>query len=157
MSTFEIMPVRGVTQHYGPRNKREDLGGRVCQDYFKTARWEFSFNQLPAPGLSHIEQVIPAHSSIISARLVVKTAAAGGTSYAVGLQQSDGTEIDNDGLITAAVGTLAAMTPRGAVLNGTGALIGESIGANPGELVVIAVGTFTAARIEIIVEYITNA
>jgi hypothetical protein len=156
MSTFTIMPVRGVVQHYGPRTTREDFGGRIVQDYIKTVRWEFSFNRLPAPGTTNIEQVIPAHSSILTARLVVKTAFAGGTSYTVGLQQADGTEIDNDGLLTAATLGVAALTPRGKTIVGTGALVGTTIGANKGELVVVSSGTFTAGRAEIIVEYVTN-
>jgi hypothetical protein len=156
MSNFEVMPIRNVVQHYGPRDAREDLGGRIVRDYIKKARWEFTFDQLPGPGLTNIEQVIPAHSSILSAIFIVKTAFASGTSYTVGLQQADGTEIDNDGLLTAANLPVADLTPRGSVIVGTGALITETIGANPGELVVLASGSFTAGRGEIIVTYVTN-
>lgn len=153
MSTLETMAIRNVKQNFGPRDTREDLGGNVTPGIIHVARWEFNYDQLPVAGLSNLEQVIPAGSSIMSAKLIVKTAFAGGTSLTVGLRQKDGTVINDTGLVTAANAPLASLTPAGKVIVGTGALVNTTIGVNPGELQVTAAGTFTAGRAEILVEY----
>jgi hypothetical protein len=58
------------------------------------------------------------------------------TDLTVGLEQKDGTDIDVDGLVAAAEATQTAIGTAGNVVNGAGALVGKSIGANPGQLIV---------------------
>lgn len=162
MSTLELQRFRNVVQHYGPRERREDMGGRVPQDIVKVARWEFNWNQLPSPGTNNLQQVIPAGSTILSAKFRVIsafTSTSTTTDLTVGLQQADGTQIDNDGLLTAAHLTQTTIAVVGAVYDGSSgtaaALINRTIGANPGELVVApSVNDLLSGRGEVFVEYL---
>lgn len=97
---------------------------------------------------------IPAGSFITNSYLVVKEAAAGGTSINIGLYEVDGTVIDADG-IDAAILT-AEMAANEAVVN-DGALVGgtATVGAANAYLFVAATGTFTAGKAKLVVEYIT--
>lgn len=114
---------------------------------------DFAYDDLPTYGANDGRILtIPANSLIVSSRLNVKTAAAGGTSYTVGLHQAGGTAIDADGLHTAAQLVTASLT-AGAWLTGGGALVGAGIGANGGQIVVAATGTFTAGEYRLVVEY----
>lgn len=104
--------------------------------------------------------IIPAGASILSAELVVDTAATGtaGDDVLVGAYTIDpatGLLVveDIDGFINATDGDLANLTPAGNVVAGTGVLIG---GAVTGDVVVAAVqaGTaFTAGAVRVRVEY----
>jgi hypothetical protein len=111
--------------------------------------YTFSYDDLPVNGLDELILRVPANAVIKSAHIRVLTAAAGGTSYDFGLYQPDGTVIDADG-IDAAVAT-AALT-AGAHIACDGALIGASIGADAGQLVVAATGTFTAGKFQVVLE-----
>ena len=114
---------------------------------------DFAYDDLPTYGQNDGRILsIPANSLIVSSRLNVKTAAAGGTSYTIGLHQADGTAIDADGLHTAAQLVTASLT-AGAWLVGGGALVGAGTGAAAGQIVVAATGTFTAGEYRLIVEY----
>lgn len=103
---------------------------------------------------------IPAGASILSAELVVDTAATGTTgddilvgAYTVSPTTGLLVVEDIDGFIDAGDGDLANLTPAGNVVTGTGALIG---GAVTGDVVVAAVqaGTaFTAGAVRVRVEY----
>lgn len=99
-------------------------------------------------------QSIPANSLILSCELYVETAFAGGTSYAVGLYQSDSTVIDADGLITDLNAPLANINAAGDWVVGSGALVGATIGTAAGQVVVAATGTFTAGKAFIRVKYL---
>ena len=79
------------------------------------------------------------------------------TDLTVGLQQANGTEIDNDGLLTAANADQTAIAVANSIVTGSGALVGKGIGANAGELVVSssAADLLTGAG-RVIVEYIYN-
>ena len=60
-----------------------------------------------------------------------------------------------DQLVAAAEATQTAIGTEGNVIDGTGALIGASIGANAGELVVAgSVDDLTAGKARIVVEYV---
>jgi len=94
----------GVRNWYGPRTTEDKLPAVVKTDgYSKELVVDYDFDDLPtfsSDGSMVIE--IPAFSIITSARLNVVTAAAGGTSYQIGLYQPDGTVIDIAGLHVAA-------------------------------------------------------
>ena len=156
--TFETQAVRGVLNSYGPRVTDQSFGGHANTDNnVKTAVWQFTYDNLPDAAAHNLGLSIPAGSTIVSAKLLVVTAFAGGTSYTVGLEDSAGAAIDADGLLTAAQLATASLTPAGKLITGTGALVGTTIGASAGELAVVATGTFTAAEAQVIVEYITPA
>jgi len=140
-----------VRNHYGARTVEERFGGQVTTSgKDKQMSWTFSYDDLPATSTGALDALIPADAFIKSAHLHVITAFAGGTSYNIGLYQADGTVIDADG-IDAAVAT-AALTEDAWIVN-DGALVGASIGAAAGKLVVAATGTFTAGKAELVVEY----
>lgn len=95
---------------------------------------------------------IPAGAFITDAYLIVKTAAAGGTSINVGLYQADGTVIDADGIdaavATAALAANSAVACDGALVGGT-----ATVGANDAYLFVAATGTYTAGEVKLVVEF----
>lgn len=148
--TYEIDAKRGVANHYGARTTDASKGGQAkSTGKVKRAEWSFDYSNLPTYGSNNLQFVIPANATIVSSTWITGTAWAGGTSLNVGLYQGDGTVIDADGL-DAAIGP----TTAGAVINGDGALVGKTIGANAGELTVAATGTYTAGTAKLIVEYV---
>ena len=132
--------VRNVNSHYGPRNTTEKYGGAVNTDgRIKRATWEFSYDDLPAGGAGNLEMSIPAGATIVSAHLEIITgftSTSTTTDLDIGLEQADGTDIDLNGLIAAAEATQTAIATDGNYITGAGALVGASIGAAAGELVV---------------------
>lgn len=96
---------------------------------------------------------IPAGSYITSASLVVKTAAAGGTSVTIGLINAAGADIDADG-IDAAVATADLAANKAVACDG--ALVGgtATIGAAAGYVDIDVTGTFTAGELLLVIEYI---
>ena len=138
-----------VLNHYGPRGKDAKWGGQAkSTGQIKRAEWQFTYADLPTAGSTNLQFAIPANATIVSSKWITGTVWAGGTSLDVGLQTSAGVEIDNNGLDAAITPTIA-----GAVIVGDGALVGKTIGANAGELVVAATGTYTAGTATVIVEY----
>ena len=159
---IEIDAKRGVANSYGVRNTTGQYGAQQnSSGVIKSAIWDFTYLTLPAAGANNLQQVIPAGATVVSARLVVDTPFASTsttTDLTVGLQTSAGVEIDNDGLITAANATQTTIAVDGGVVTGTGALVGKSIGATAGELVVAGTDTdLTAGAGRVIVEYIYNS
>lgn len=161
-----------VRQHYGKRTLTTRYGVVTSHNnILQVANYVFSWDDLPSAGEGELEFVIPAYSTPIRAYLEVVEAFAGSDSATastdfiiVGLQQADGTEIDNDGLIK--VGALTEIDARGDVVDhtatgdsgGAPALIGTSIGANDGQLVVqVDDGSLTAGVGRIIVEYLPES
>ena len=163
---FETTAVRGVLEHYGPRKTNQTFGGRMSWDnQKKTARWTFDYNDLPDAALHNLGLSIPAGSTILTARLRIITAftsTSTTTDLTIGLQQADGTEIDNDGLITAAQATQTTIAVAGSIIDGASGtpanLIGKTIGAAAGELTVApSVADLLTGRAEVIVEYLIPA
>jgi hypothetical protein len=152
---FEVDARRGVQNHYGVRVTNLKSGGRIEQSVLKQLEYVFNFNDLPTGTLTNLDAVIPAFSKIVSAKLEVLTAFAGGTSYVVGLNNaSTGVAVDADGLLTAAQLPLANIDARGDFITGAGALVGVSVGAAAVDVAVVATGTFTAGKARLIVEYL---
>lgn len=145
----------GVRNHYGPREIVEKFGGEVSTSGLtKEAEWVFDYDDLPVYGTGgEMEVTLPAGAFIVSAKIEVLTAFAGaGTeTYNLGLNSDASTAIDADGIDAAvAIGALTA----GAWIDCDGALVGASIGAAAGQLVVVAsAGTVTAGKARLIVEY----
>ena len=146
----------GVRNWYGPRGAEDKLPALIkTEGYEKTMVVDFNYDDLPtysADGSMVLS--IPADSFITKARLHVKTAAAGTTLvYHIGLYQSDSTVIDADGIdASIAEATLV----EDAWIDCDGALVGASIGAAAGQIVVaLASGSApTAGSYRLIVDYI---
>ena len=138
-----------VLNHYGPRGRDAKNGGQAkSTGQIKRAEWQFDYSDLPTYGSTNLQFAIPANATIVSSKWITGSVWSGGTSLDVGLQTSAGAEIDNNGLDAAITPTTA-----GAVIEGDGALVGKTIGANAGELVVTATGSYTAGTATVIVEY----
>ena len=160
--TQEIQAIRNVTKSYGARETEMEFGGRVvAENLIKSASWSFDFDTLPDAAAHNLGLSIPANSTIVSARMRILTAftsTSTTTDLTVGLQESDGTEIDNNGLLTATDVTQTDIALVGSIHSGTGALISLTIGTAAGELVVTpTVDDLLTGRGEIIVEYMTPA
>ena len=143
---LETQAKRGVFNSYGVRSTTERFGGQVDDDIIKTATWTFTATgagkaiDLPI-GSTGLDLIVPAYAKIISATFEVITAftsTSTTTDLDVGfVKASDGTtEIDLNGLLTAAVLTQTAIATRGNYYIGNGALVGATIGANAGKLIV---------------------
>jgi hypothetical protein len=167
--TFEKQALRGVFNHFGPRKTDSHFGGRIDIDVIKSVQWTFDYTQIGTNagtdvigGSTNLEFSIPANSTILSAKLQVITpwvSTSTTSDMDIGLEQADGTDIDLDGLITAAQATQTTLGVAGAIIDGAsgtpGALIGKTIGAAAGELVVTpTVDDFTAGKARLIVTYI---
>ena len=102
---------------------------------------------------------LPANASVLRVTSVTSVAAAGGTSIALGTFGLTGTAIDADGLITATEGVVANQNLVGGRTYGAGAYVATSvdtpgIGTADGYLAITAVGTYTAGKGRILIEYI---
>ena len=112
-------------------------------------------------GFYNGDVAIPANASIVGGQLTMGEAAAGGTSIEVGLFTKAGAAIDADGLITAAAGVTANMAVGDRIdLNGAFASTTagtNGIGAVDGYVGFTTVGTFTAGRGQLVVQYVEAA
>lgn len=157
--TIETAGVRNVAVHYGPRSTEGKYGrAGVGNELVKTAQWTFDYDDLPDAGATNLELSLPANASIVSAKLEILTgftSTSTTTDLTIGLQQSDGTEIDNDGLVAAAEATQTAIATAGNIITGAGALVGATIGSAAGELTVApTVDDLLTGKGRVIVEYI---
>lgn len=168
--TFEKNLIRGVFNHYGPRKVDQHFGGLGDDEVIKYAIWTFDYTMIGTTvgtdvvgSTQSLEYSIPANSTILSAKMQIITAWASTSTTSdmqVGLEQADGTDIDLDGLITAAQATQTTLAVAGSIIDGASgtpaALIGFTIGAAAGELIVTpSVDDFTAGKSRLIVTYIT--
>ena len=146
---------------YGPRKTITKISGVNDNNWRRIATWTFNYDDLPAPGTYNLQHVIPAGSSIISAKLRIITAftsTSTTTDLTINLQQADGTVIDNSGLVSATDATQTTIGTAGNVITGTGTLVGKTIGAANGELVVApTVADLLTGRAEVVVEYFLPA
>lgn len=155
---FEADTLRGVLKHYGVRNTNQKYGGEIGDEVIKVASWTFNYDDLPAGATNKLGLSIPAYAKILSARLEILTgftSTSTTTDLEIGLEQADGTDIDLDGFVTAAQATQTVIATRGNFVTGTGALVGASIGAAAGELVVTpSADDLLTGKARVIVEYI---
>lgn len=153
--------VGGRQTYYGRLPEKNKHGAQIAATNLnKKIKYEFDYSDLPgADSGNEMVLEIPAGSQIVSAKLKVGTAWAGSDGSTtnpyllIGTAQEDGTAIDADGLV--AVADLTDLS-AGAVIEGAGAQISASIGANDGVVTVALDGasTATAGTATLIVEYI---
>ena len=101
---------------------------------------------------------LPAQSSVLRATLVSSETAVGGTSITLGTFNLTGAAISANSIITATEGVTANFT-LGKRVYGAGALVATtagtaSVGAADAYLALTAVGTFTAGKGRILIEYL---
>ena len=159
---FETDSKRGVQSHYGPRVVTNKFGGHLPSNgIVKSVMWDFAFDELPVCSTSNLEVSIPSGSTIVSAKMYIDTAftsTSTTTDLLIGLEQSDGTDIDADGLITAANASQTTIAVLNSVITGTGALVGTTIGANAGELLVAGSDTdLLTGQARVVVEYVLSS
>jgi len=152
---------RGVLTSYGPRPTNETNGGKLgSKGRIKQITYKFSYDDLPGGGTDALRAFVPAGAVIVDAYIIPTTDFAGGTSYDIGLEQSDGsTAIDADGLFDALVLADLDATPGSSVTaaehagTNSGVLIGQKLLVD-GYLLVAATGTFTAGVAVFMIEYV---
>lgn len=152
----------GVSNNYGPRTTDGRFGGSENSgNIIRRALWDFNFDGLPVGSTSGLGFVIPANSTIVSARLYIDTAftsTSTTTTLLIGLEQADGTDIDVDGLVAAAQGSAAAIAVADSNIVGAGALVGKTIGAAAGELIVAgSANDLLTGHARLVVEYVLNS
>ena len=158
--SYEIDAKRGVANHYGARTTDGSKGAQqsTCNGIVKSAVWDFSYDNLPASGTSNLQYAIPANATIVSAKLYVDvafTSTSTTTDLVVGLYTSAGVAIDADGLVSASEATQTAIGTAGNVVTGAGALVGTTIGATAGEVVVApTVDDLLTGKGRLVVEYV---
>lgn len=156
MSTRITIDNRAAT-HYGARTAEDKLPAQTStMGMEKEMVVHFNYDDLPGPSTTDDANLkIPAKSLILSADLHVTTAFAGGTSLAIGAQETDGTEIDNDGFITDANAPLANLNAAGKKVVGSGALI-EAVSSltADAQVKVTATGSFTAGQATLRIRYV---
>jgi len=143
---------RRAATHYGTREIEDVMGSVYPTDSGKEVlEFVYSFDDLPVAGLDAAILQIPANAVLASASIDVVTAMTGTSgTMTLGLYQPDGTVIDLDGVdVAVAQATLVA----NARIACDGALIGKTIGANAGQLVVVTGGTVTAGKFLVRLEY----
>lgn len=91
-------------------------------------------------GFSSLDGLLPANAFLTGQRVIVLETPAGGTDFAVGTYQTNGTVDDADGIRTTA--------------GANGAQIGTQLTAAR-NVAVVTTGTYTAGRVKIIVDYYT--
>lgn len=144
---------RRAATHYG-RRVEEGANVSVYHVDGNVFRQEttFKFDQLPVATEDQLHQAIPAGARVLSA--VLKThvdfTATTAVSLNIGLQERDGTEIDNDGLFAA-----EALPSAGDFDDGAGALVGAGTGlAADGVIVVVPnVDDLLTGEATLVVEY----
>ena len=156
---YENTAGRNVLDHYGPRTTTGKFGGVYgSKDPIKTIEWTFDYDDLPGGGTTSLESQIPANASIVSAKMEIITAftsTSTTTDLTVGLEEGDGSAIDVDGLLSATDATQTTIATAGNIISGTGALVGATIGAAAGELVVAPnVADLLTGKARVIVEYL---
>ncbi len=150
---FESNTGTGSIAHYGARETNQKFGGNLTDGSgTNKVSYQFTYDDLPAGAASdNMYATIPANSLIKSAQIYVVDAMTGTSgTLTVGLEKQDGTDIDADG-IDAAVAQAALVAD--AVIICDGALVGASIGADAGQLLVATGGTVTAGEFKVVVEY----
>ena len=176
-----------VRKNYGPilsPSTKPDPAAAVesTSGNFKEVEIRFDYTNLPAVSAASaadaVKNALPAYAAITQAFLVVEQTWVGGTSLEVGtVKQSDGTAVDADGIIPAAVGVTANLV-TGYVIAGRGVQVleapdaagtahvdGDGVYAAAATgpictvaslLSVVAVGTFTAGRARLVVRYLPH-
>lgn len=145
----------GLVIYFGVRDVEDKRPGVIADNNeYKTLVLDFTYDDLPVAVASDAGvNYIPAGATVIDAVLRVTTAWVGGTSLAIGTEELDGSDIDADGLVTAAAGATANLT-LGTALTGTGADIGEAPHATVDSYILgVTIGTFTAGAASLVVRY----
>lgn len=156
-----VAKVNGARHNWGPREVYTGAGVNKVDDVVQKVVVDFSFDKLPAAGDvgDAVVLELPAKAVILSAYLLVTKAFVGGTGSTVQIgtkKASDGTELDNDGFVTAAnTGTdIASIDADGDVVIGSGAQIGKAL-AERAKIAVTAGGAaLTAGEARLVVQYI---
>lgn len=157
------MDSAGLYQKYGTEQTVTAAGGEyVTTGGLREIEFKLDLTKLTATptvvfGLDNV--FMPAGMTIEQIEIIVETAGATGVSIDIGLTRTDRTtEIDWNGFIAAEV--LATLTPAGKKIvynvgtSKAGALLGASVGVNPGYITANSTSTlFTAGLLTVRIKY----
>lgn len=150
----------GLEVGFGTLDSKNPHGSTVrTEGNIETHSMILDFDNLPAAGtIARVTKgiPIPARSLIHQAtlRVIVAWTAAGAATLTIGLEQSDGTDIDINGIDD--VIAITVIDAIGDVVQCNGAQVGGlvDIGADDGFITTtVATGPFTAGQAELTVEY----
>lgn len=156
---FTVGPTAGSTKvaawHYGPTEIEDKHPSVYAVSQNRTVvSHTFSYDDLPVSGDDKLIAEIPANARITRSTLRVITPIAGTTpTLTIGLEQSDGTAIDVDGIDVAIAE--AALDAIGETVECDGALVGNTagIGTAAGQIIATTGGTVTAGKFMLETEY----
>jgi hypothetical protein len=150
-----------VRNHYGERKVEGKFGGEPkTEGVIRQVEWVFTYDNLPVSGTGDMEKLIPDNAFIKDCYIETLVAFAGGTSYDIDLVTTAGAAIGSgsdklfDALVTAevnAVGEWRDSRSHGGTNSGNAL---DTAITEPGQLQVVATGTFTAGKARLIIEYI---
>ncbi len=156
-NTFETR-YGGAVQQYGPVDTAKKFPSvEGAENEVRVMTFQFTYDDLPGTDAdNNLVIAIPAYSKIhsVSVGAVVPFAGSSGAGFSVGLSTSAGVEIDNDGLVTASDATVVKLDTKGKWVEGTGALVGQGIGPDDGQVVVVPSGTLSAGEAKVVIEYV---
>lgn len=155
-----IEQVNGVRVNYNQREFHAGAGKPNSLGAVKELVVDFEYDSLPSAGAvgDAVVPVLPVGAVVKSCYLLVKSAFVGGVGSALSVGTAkavDGTELDLDGLVTAADAgaDIAHIDADRDVVVGAGAQVNKAL-AEAGKLVVTASGAaLTAGSARIVVEY----
>ena len=148
----------GLEVEFGTSDSRSDRLATVqTEGNVEIASMVLDYDLLPAaatnaPSVKSIQ--LPAHAVVTRAYLRVtdEFTSGGATTLQIGLIEADGTAIDQDGLFEAIA---KAALDAGDVVEGDGALVGESIGDEDGFIsTLVTTGPYTAGQAVLTIEYV---
>lgn len=147
--------INGVPNQFGRHEVEKTLPYYMpSEGLIKTLVYPFFFDALPVANADDAgAHVVPGHSFIVSAYIYVEEDFAGGTSYDFGMIEADGSAIDPNGIDEAIA---EAALEDNDWIECDGDLIGATLGAEPGMLLITDTGSFTAGKGKVILRYIEN-
>lgn len=169
------LTVKFANYYNDPVNFVNRARGVSTMGFIKQAIYEYDLTRIPTGTVAYTSDLasndgtrdgfntgdwyLPANSSVLRATLVVRTAAAGGTSITMGTYGLTGSAIVATGLITATEGVLANLDTVGARVYGAGALVAATaetggVGTADAYIAMAVTGTFTAGTGVVVIEYI---
>lgn len=144
---------RRAATHYGLRNIEDKLPTKhASKQGLDVLEVPFNYDDLPTFGLDEAILRIPQGAVIKRAYIRVTEAFAGGTSVAVGTADAAGTGVATASLVAA---TTTANLDLDDYVVGGGALVGTALALEK-QVTCTAVGTFTAGKATVVVEFEPN-
>ncbi|AUR90183.1 hypothetical protein NVP1139A_15 [Vibrio phage 1.139.A._10N.261.48.C6] len=145
---------RRAATHYGRRvNDTEHLAKLHLKHGEEVLEVTFRYDTFPALGEDELILRIPQYAQVQSARLQVTVPFVGGDALKVGTGDSEGGNLSEVSLVTETDAPVADIGAIGAIIDGTGTLVGGNAIPDERQVYVTQDGTFTAGEATLTVIY----